>query len=310
MQFQVEILLFLQSIRTELLNIIFLLFTISTELPVVILFTSVLYWCVDKSKGQKMLFSLIGSIAINSGIKNIVKAQRPIGIEGLESMRESTATGYSFPSGHTQTATTFWTNLIILFRNKKIYICGILVALAVGISRVYLGVHWPIDVLFGWIFGIICSLLFINIFDKIDKTKNYKLLLIINVLFIGALVFIEGETYMKTVALMTGFSLGYIFEDKYIQFETFSKKTRQINFSTKKRNKSNTNISVYRMIIGLATLGIVYIIMKYMFMVIGMMLNIDSNMYILDFMRYTIVVFYAVAGVPMLFEIFKLNYKR
>ena len=84
--------------------------------------TAIMYWCVNKKYGQKLLFALIPNIVINTGIKEFVKAPRPIGTAGLESLRVSTATGYSFPSGHTQTATTFWTSLkLYLGKNGCIY---------------------------------------------------------------------------------------------------------------------------------------------------------------------------------------------
>ena len=58
--------------------------------------------------GERLLFALIGNVALNTGVKEFFKVQRPIGVDGIESMRVSTATGYSFPSGHTQIGTTFW----------------------------------------------------------------------------------------------------------------------------------------------------------------------------------------------------------
>ena len=93
----------------------------------------------------------------NKGIKEFVKAPRPIGTEGLKSLRVSTATGYSFPSGHTQTATTFWTSLMIIFRKKWVNILGIVMILGVGLSRLYVGVHYPTDVIAGVIMGILLS---------------------------------------------------------------------------------------------------------------------------------------------------------
>ncbi len=48
--------------------------------------------------------------------QRVCKAPRPIGIKGLESLRVSTAGGYSFPSAHTQTATTFWVSIMTIFK--------------------------------------------------------------------------------------------------------------------------------------------------------------------------------------------------
>lgn len=173
MNIQINILKFFQSIRNPILNAFFLILTISTEVPVIVILTAIMYWCINKKYGQKLLFSLTANIAINTGIKEYVKAPRPIGTEGLESLRVSTATGYSFPSGHTQTATTFWTSLMIIFRQKWMYILGLIMILGVGLSRLYLGVHWPIDVICGWIFGIVFTIMFSKLFDIVDKNKDY-----------------------------------------------------------------------------------------------------------------------------------------
>ena len=220
MNIQINILKFFQSIRNPILNALFLILTISTEAPVIIIMTAIMYWCVNKKYGQKLLFALIPNIVINTGIKEFVKAPRPIGTAGLESLRVSTATGYSFPSGHTQTATTFWTSLIIIFRQKWMYILGSVMILGVGVSRLYLGVHWPIDVICGWIFGIFFTVIFIKIFDIVDKNKNYKLLLLMLMPFIIFIFIVKSESYIKIFGLLVGLVLGYIIEDNFIKFNT------------------------------------------------------------------------------------------
>ncbi|WP_242824033.1 phosphatase PAP2 family protein [[Clostridium] dakarense] len=176
MDIQLSILQFFQSIRNPILNVVFLIFTISTELPVLVLFTAAMYWCINKKYGQKILFALVGNITLNTGIKEFVKAPRPIGVKGIDSMRTSTATGYSFPSGHTQSATTFWVSIMTIFKNCWVYILGTIMILGIGISRLYLAVHWPIDVLCGWIFGIIFTIFLGKVFDYVDNNKAYGVL--------------------------------------------------------------------------------------------------------------------------------------
>ena len=167
-----DILLFFQSIRSDILTAIFTTFTICTEQVAVVLIAAIMYWCIDKKCGQRLLFAVTGSITINSGLKNFFKAPRPIGSKNLESLRTETATGYSFPSGHTQTATTVWVALIEYFRKWWITLLGIIMILGAGISRLYLGVHWPEDVFIGWILGIFVSIIFIKLFDYVDQNKR------------------------------------------------------------------------------------------------------------------------------------------
>lgn len=296
MDFQLSILEFFQTLRSPILSTIFLIFTISTELPILVLFTATIYWCINKKYGQRMLFALIANITVNTGIKEFFRAPRPIGVKGLDSMRISTATGYSFPSGHTQSATTFWVSMIMIFKEKWIYILGSIMILGVGVSRLYLAVHWPIDVLFGWIFGIIFTILFLNLFNIVDKNKNYSLLIVMLIIFIVIAFLLNSVEYTKILGLLTGFILGYIVEDKYIQFETNISKTK-IRFSNKRNNRNRMIINLYRLIVGIFTLALVYIGLKY----------IMPSGYIYDYIRYSIAVFYGIAGVPAIFKLLKLN---
>lgn len=109
-------------------------------------------------------------ILVDLLLKNIIAIPRPIG--ALE-------WGYSFPSGHTASYVVFWGTLIFWIRtsNKSwwlkdvVYVLGIILILSVGYSRVYLGEHRPIDVVGGYIIGIIilCVSIFIGSRSKLLK---------------------------------------------------------------------------------------------------------------------------------------------
>lgn len=300
MDIQLSILQFFQSIRNPILNVVFLIFTISTELPVLVLFTATMYWCINKKYGQKILFALVGNITLNTAVKEFVRAPRPIGIKGIDSMRTSTATGYSFPSGHTQSATTFWVSIMTIFKNSWVYILGIIMILGIGISRLYLAVHWPIDVLCGWIFGIVFTIFLGKVFDYVDNNKSYGVLFLLLIPFAAVLYLVNSTEYIKILGLLTGFILGYIVEDKFIKFET-GQTNKRIDFSSKsnksRKNKSRLIINLYRLIIGISTLALAYVGLKY----------IMPSSYIFDYIRYAIVVFYAVAGVPAVFKVLNLD---
>lgn len=304
MGFQLDILIYLQSIRNELLTGIFTFFTICTEVPVITVLTAMLYWCINKKAGQRILFALAGSLNINVAVKNIVKMPRPIGTKGLISLRTQTATGYSFPSGHTQTATTFWTSMITQFKNIWIYIIGILMILGAGISRLYLAVHWPMDVIVGWILGIILSILFIKLFDYIDNSKNYYILVIIMLIFGVCTYFVGGEDFYKLFGLYSGFALGYMVEDTYISFSTENKQRKNI-FSKSTSKIEGTKGKILRFIIGIISLLIVYLIFKNIENTFMIGKN-EEIINIFKYLKYTIIVFWGVAIAPALFKLFKL----
>lgn len=306
MEFQIDMLMWFQNIRSGLLTVLFTLFTICTEVPVITVLTGILYWCIDKKAGQRVLYALSTSLNINGAIKDIIKMPRPIGISGLKSLRIETATGYSFPSGHTQTSTTFWTSMMILFKNIWIYIIGILLIIGAGVSRLYLGVHWPMDVIAGWIFGITLSFVFIKLFDYIDDSKNYYILVGILILFGLITYFVGNEDLYKIFGLYTGFVLGYMVEDTYIDFSTDTKNNKKNIFSKKSAKHGTIRNKIVRFIIGIISLLLVYIVFKYL-----------ENTYMIDkaeevvnifkFIKYTIVVFWGMAGAPALFKLFKLD---
>ena len=304
MGFQLDILMYLQSIRNELLTGIFTFFTICTEVPVITVLTAMLYWCINKKAGQRILFALAGSLNINVAVKNIVKMPRPIGTKGLISLRTQTATGYSFPSGHTQTATTFWTSMITQFKNIWIYIIGILMILGAGISRLYLAVHWPMDVIVGWILGIILSILFIKLFDYIDNSKNYYILVIIMLIFGVCTYFVGGEDFYKLFGLYSGFALGYMVEDTYISFSTENKQRKNI-FCKSTSKIEGTKGKILRFIIGIISLLIVYLIFKNIENTFMIGKN-EEIINIFKYLKYTIIVFWGVAIAPALFKLFKL----
>ena len=296
--------MYLQSIRNDLLHRIFTFFTICTEVPVITVLTAMLYWCINKKAGQRILFALAGSLNINVAVKNIVKMPRPIGTKGLISLRTQTATGYSFPSGHTQTATTFWTSMITQFKNIWIYIIGILMILGAGISRLYLAVHWPMDVIVGWILGIILSILFIKLFDYIDNSKNYYILVIIMLIFGVCTYFVGGEDFYKLFGLYSGFALGYMVEDTYISFSTENKQRKNI-FSKSTSKIEGTKGKILRFIIGIISLLIVYLIFKNIENTFMIGKN-EEIINIFKYLKYTIIVFWGVAIAPALFKLFKL----
>jgi len=125
--------------------------------------------------------------------------------------------GYSFPSGHSMMATNLFLAIPIYVRNIKYIAIGLVGVLIVALSRVGLGVHFPTDTIVGFIIALVIILLLSRIFDKIENRK-YIYLGIVALSLVG-IVFCPAISYIKYVALACGISLGFLVEEKYVNFE-------------------------------------------------------------------------------------------
>ncbi|MFX0151385.1 MAG: phosphatase PAP2 family protein, partial [Candidatus Hodarchaeota archaeon] len=92
--------------------------------------------------------------------------------------REKTwrVSGYSFPFRHSQTQGTIWGYIYSKYRPLPFLIIGIILLISIPLSRSYLGVHWPSDILIGVLYGFIISIIFIQIDqrygDSIHQLKD------------------------------------------------------------------------------------------------------------------------------------------
>ncbi|MCG8568959.1 MAG: phosphatase PAP2 family protein [Spirochaetes bacterium] len=231
---QETILVFFQNIANPQLDIIAQWITILGEQYTYIIVISFLYWCGSKKSAIKLIYCFINSTLINNLIKIIFQAPRPFEVlSSIHGKRLHTATGYSFPSGHTQSSSTFLTALALMAKKTWFWIIAVILMLAIAASRVYLGVHWPVDVIAALILGVFWALLFSYLVDQVysDPSKFTKLLMISEGMILFAtimmvilqLFFFKNITKLSDFYKISGLSLGVfsgiIAEKKFIQFD-------------------------------------------------------------------------------------------
>lgn len=208
--------------------------TMLGEEGVYILVTAVFIWAVSKKKGYIMASSLMVSLFANTFLKVVFHRPRPFEVlPDLQGKRLHTATGYSFPSGHTQGASGFYTSLMYLFKNRLLrFSCGLAIFL-VGVSRLYLGVHWPVDVLAGWILGIGIAWFMAFSLDRLwDDPSGLKRFLIRVLILTGAvtlvmavleIVLFKGsmkvDDFFKSAGIVSGSFGGFLLEKRRLDFD-------------------------------------------------------------------------------------------
>lgn len=152
----IEYLLFLQNFRNAINDALtpFMEMISLFAVTYLVIFPAFVYWCVDKRSGLYTLASYNVCVAVNAVVKLTACVYRPwIRDARILPAGDSitTATGYSFPSGHTVSAGPLYGGLAVSTWEKMRWIsvlCIICIALT-GFSRNYLGVHTPQDVLVG-----------------------------------------------------------------------------------------------------------------------------------------------------------------
>ena len=154
------------------------------ELNTVLVIMAVIYWCVSKDVGTYLLMGWSGNRILNGALKVTVCAYRPwIRDARILPYGDSinTATGYSFPSGHTMNASTVYGGGAVRKDLPGILriVLGVMVAL-VAFSRIYLGVHTPQDILVGAVCGTLVMWLTLKLMQwvKAHPEKDFLILFI------------------------------------------------------------------------------------------------------------------------------------
>ncbi len=108
-------------------------------------------WIADPRLGAKIAAVIAVSVLVNYGLKHMLHEPRPFLLN--PSVAVISESGYSLPSGHAQHSLLFWGLIGAYFQRKSVWIFGTILVMLIGLSRVYLGVHFPTDILVGWLVG-------------------------------------------------------------------------------------------------------------------------------------------------------------
>ena len=295
---------FLESIRTPVLDAFFSVVTHAGEETLFIIFGMLLFWCVSKKHGYYLLLVGFAGTIVNQFLKLLFRIPRPWvrdpNFTIVESARAE-ATGYSFPSGHTQSAVGVYGCIARAFSHPAVRIPCLALCVLVPFSRMYLGVHYPSDVFVS--VGIALLLIFVLhpiVLRAVDKPAQMRILFtVLAVLTTAHLLFVhlypfpaDLDMHNYESGIKNGFTMLGCLLGLWVAYEV---DTRYIHFST----EGSLLVQAVKLIIGFVLLMGIRAALK------APLRALFAGSYFSDCVRYFIMVVFAGCIWPLTFPYFR-----
>lgn len=212
-----ELLYWFESIRNPVLDVLMSLVTHLGEETFFMVGALFVFWCVDKRKGYYLLSVGFAGVLVNQWLKIVCRVPRPWvkdpNFTIVESARAEAA-GYSFPSGHTQTAVGFFGGVARLTGRLWLRIACVVILVLVSISRMYLGVHTPADV--GVSMAVAAALVFV-LYPLVESTLWFpnRIYAILGGMLAASLAFVGFMEFFPFPAGIDAANLGEAVKNAY-----------------------------------------------------------------------------------------------
>ena len=193
----------------------------------------IVYFCWKKEVGKRLVLIIAAVNTWLPMIKAVAMRPRPYmeypdRVQGVAdvgdkaSLDDIVAQGYSFPSTHSASAMAAFIPLANAVKKRWMWITAVVVTFLVGISRAVTGMHFPTDILAGWVLGLAGAGFCMLLEKKVKNEWIRHLILLVTVL--PGLFFVRTEDYYTSLGLVIGLIFAIHFEAKFVNF----KETRNI----------------------------------------------------------------------------------
>ena len=223
---EIDFILWIQTFINDFTTMFAKFLQICGEEYVLIFVLGLLYWSIDKKLGRRVSLAMVGSMLFGTLIKGLVLRRRPYmdnkqikcvtaSHKGADIMSVKEQ-GYSFPSLHSAMSAATYGTIAVSTKKKVTIAIGIIVPFLIGLSRPFIGVHYPTDVLAGWVIGIICIFVLGGIENKFGYKIGFRVPLVIG---ISGFFYCNDTEFYSGYGVALGLLFGFMFEEKFVKFE-------------------------------------------------------------------------------------------
>lgn len=215
------------------LDLPFKALTFLGNLEFFLLFMPLLYWCIDRRIGARLLVLFLFSAYINSIAKLLASQPRPFEYDpGVKALVHAGDGG--FPSGHTQGAVVVWGFIGAKVKRPRMWLLAGFLMIAIPLSRLYLGVHFPTDLLGGYLIGAALLAAYLRFAPKIEAGLiksgfRWQMAAAIG-LPAGLILLSPADAHYAVTAgsVLLGFAPGMVLERRWVRFRCGGSKFRRV----------------------------------------------------------------------------------
>jgi len=220
----VRVILWLQQFSPAL-DLPFKAFTFLGEEEFFMLLLPLLYWSLERRAAMRLAILYLFSAWVNAVAKVLGGQPRPFQYDPRVPPLVD-ATGDGFPSGHTQSATVVWGYLAAQFRRTWVWVLAGALLVLIPLSRIYLGVHFPTDVLGGYAIGALLLWLYLRFEPRAEAwlgSKGMFWQMALVVVVAGTLALLSPANSQDTASaagVLMGMGVGFVLEGKWVRFDS------------------------------------------------------------------------------------------
>ncbi len=221
----VDVIVVIQAIHAPMVDVFFNTVTSLGSEEFYLLLLPLIYWCIDKRLAQRLAYLFLFSAYSNAALKDFFRHPRPFEYDSRVLKLDWVSAdelGYGFPSGHSQAAITAWGYLAVWMRRRWMWVLAATLVILIAFSRMYLGVHFPTDVLGGLLIGGVWLALFMVIEPRLEHWLSRQALglqigLALVVPAALLLVYSSGDA-TAAMGTLIGLGVGIVVEGRVVRF--------------------------------------------------------------------------------------------